>query len=281
MKKYLHPKYLPILVPLASILGVLLRLWTMGGGPDRDGLYAPQPFAWVLLWMVSFCILAGIYLLSKGLKNPGKYADNFPASPVAAVGCLAAALGVIFSSISTMVSAEDLLSTITGILGLLSAVALGYTGYARLKGVRPSFLLHTVICLYLALRVFDCCKHWSNVTQTGVFLFQFLASVCIMLATYQRCCFDVDLGKRSSHLFWSLSGVYFCALALPIGEDAVFYGAFLLWLMTNLCSVRPIKAPKAEPTADATGAEAAPAGAASTIEQEPTIDEILSRLDQE
>jgi hypothetical protein len=98
-----------------------------------------------------------------------------------------------------------------------------------------------VPCLYFALRIFDSCRHWSNITQSGLFIFQFLASVCIMLATYQMCCFDVNLGNRRSCLLWSLSGVYFCALSLPVGEDLWFYGGMMLWLMTNLCAVHPLK----------------------------------------
>lgn len=248
MKKYLHPKYLPILVPIASVLGLLLRLWTMGGGPDESGLYAPQPLAWVLLWMVSIVTLAGIVFLSNGLKNPGRYSDNFPPSVISAAGCGAAALAIVFSSLTTLVGAVDLLATITGILGLVSAVALVLVALARYQGKKPSFLMHTVICLFLALRVFDRCKHWSNVTQTGVFLFQFLASICVMLAAYQLCCFDVNLGNRRRSLFWNLATVYFCALALPMGEEPLFYGGMLLWMISNLCSVRPIKAAKAQGT---------------------------------
>lgn len=252
MKKYLHPKYLPLLVPIASMLGLLLRLWTMGGGPDKDGLYAPQPFAWVLLWIVTLITMTGIIFLSSGLKNPGRYFDNFPRSFAAAVGCAAGALGIMLSSLSMLMSAKDLLSALTGLFGIVSAVCLALTAFGRYKGKRIGFGLHAVPCLFFALRIFEHCKHWSNVTQTSVFLFQFLASICVMLATYQLCCFDVNLGNRKSSLIWSLSGVYFCVLALPMGEESLFYMGMILWLMTNLCSVRPLKtqkAPEAPPEA--------------------------------
>lgn len=285
MKKYLHPTFLPILVPLASILALALRLWTMGGGADADGLYTPQPFAWVLLWLVTAATLAGIYLLTRRLKNPGRYGDNFPASAVGAAGCVAGGAGCISSALPTLLSAADLLSTLTGILGLLGGAALLLTALARLKGSKPNFVLHVIASLYFALRVFDSCKHWSNLTQIGTFLFQFLASVCIMLAAYQLCCFDVNLGNRRSSLLWSLSGVYFCVLALPMGEDILFYGGMLLWLMLNLCATRPLKAPQPqvagnpETEAPTEGTPETDTPAEDTTEN--TIEDILSQLEKE
>lgn len=244
MKKYLHSSYLPILVPMAAVLALGLRLWTMGGGPDSAGLYAPQPLAWALLWLVTAATMAGIYLLTRRLKNPGRYSDNFPASILGAVGCVLGGLGVLSSALVTFPDTKDLLATITAILGLVSAAALILSGVIRYSGGKPHFGIHAIATLYFALRIFNCCRHWSNVTQTSEFLFQFLASVCVMLATYQLCCFDVNLGDRRSSLLWSLAAVYFCVLALPMGEDIYFYGGMLIWLMQNLCATRPLKANK-------------------------------------
>ena len=282
MKKYLHPKYLPILVPIAAVLGLLLRLWTMAGGPDEDGLYPSHAFAWVLLWIVTLITLGGIILLTRGFKKAGRYFDNFPASPIGAAGCAASALGVMYTGLSTLTRAADLLGTLTGLLGIAAAVALVLTAFGRYKGKKNSFVLHAIPCLFFALRIFDRCKAWSNVTQTSVFLFQFLASVCIMLATYQLCCYDVSIGNRKSSLLWSLSATYFCVLALPMGDDTLFYIGTALWLMTNLCSVRAIKTPKVpevpqsapEQTEVAPAAEEAPQGNAS-------YEELLNWLDKE
>lgn len=244
MKKYLHPKFLPILVPAAGLLGLLLRLWTMGGGPDQEGLYAPQPVAWTLLWIVTILTLSAVVLMSAKLKNPGRYSDNFPASPIGAAGHVLAALGIMMSSLSILMSASELLASMTGLLGVGSAVCLMVLAFARYQGRKTSFLLHAVPCLFFALRIFLLCRTWSNESQIGAFLFQFLSSICVMLASYQLACFDVNLGKRKTSLFWSLSGVYFCLLALPGSGEPVFYIGMMAWLLTNLCSLRPLKARK-------------------------------------
>jgi hypothetical protein len=243
--------------------------------------------------------------MASRLKNPGRYADNFPKSIPGGIGCAAAALAILVSGSQGLLTALapqvptpgamisiPLLGIITGLLGIASAASLAFTAFCRFTGKKPHFLTHAIPCLYFALRVFDCCRAWSNETQTGVFIFQFLASVCVMLASYQLCCYDVNLGNRKSSLFWSLSSVYFCALTLPMGEDLLFYACMGLWLATNLCSIRPLKAksPELSEAKDALQAEQAPA-AEEPIAEEPTAEteekpltsyaEILSQLEQE
>lgn len=287
MKKYLHPKFLPILIPAAGLLGLVLRLWTMGDGPDQEGLYAPQPLAWTLLWGITIVTLAAIVLLSARLKNPGRYCDNFPPSRIGAAGNALASLGIMISALTILISAADLLASITAILGIVSAMALILAAFARYSGKKPSFVLHAITCLFFALRIFQQCKGWSNIPQIGVFLFQFLASICVMLATYQFACFDVNLGKRRISLFWSLSGVYFSLLSLPGGEEPLFYAGMAIWLLTNLCSVRPLKArkpPQTEPAPEAVpeAVPQAPAVASDPASQEDmSLDELMKWLDSE
>ena len=304
MKKYLQPKFLPLFVLAASVLGVILRLITIIPGADADGLYPSRPITWVLLWLVTLAALAGIFLMSAPLKNPGRYADHFSKSIPGAIGCAAAALAVLVTGVQGLLAAFapqaptpgalislPLLGIVTGLLGIISAACLGFTAFCRFTGKKTHFLTHAIPCLYFALRVFDCCRMWSNETQSGVFIFQFLASVCVMLATYQLCCYDVNLGNRRSSLFWSLSALYFCALTLPLGKDLLFYACMGLWLATNLCSIRPLKA-KAQPAAEVEEIPQPtenPAVDAPIAEADPVIEEkplasyaqILSQLEQE
>lgn len=290
MKKYLHPKFLPLLVSAAGLIGILLRWWTIGTGPDRDSLYAPQPIAWALLWIVTIPTLGAVMLIGKRLKNPGRYSDNFPASPVGAAGCALAALGILVSGQAP--AAGDFLSTIAYFLRLLSFATLALIALNRYQGKQPFFLLHTIPCLYFALRIFLLCRIWSNETQIGVFLFPFLASICVMLASYQLACFDVNLGKRKTCLFWSLSAVYFSMLALPGSDEPLFYIGMAAWLLTNLCSLRPLKARKPQPAPEP-APEAAPEVPPAPVPETPapppapaltedmSYDDLLKWLEQE
>ena len=273
MKKIIHPRNLPLLVMIGSILGLLLRYWTLGSGPNQNGLYEKQPVAWVLLWIVTALVLGLTFLLSRPLKNPGEYSDNFPASVLGAIGTGLAAVGVLYAGMQSILSISDLLDILGGVLGLASGVLLILAAVCRFKGKKAPFVCYTVTCLFFALRVFNQCQLWSNEPQISTFIFPFIASLCIMLAAYQRACFDVDLGKRSAYIFWALLAVYFSVLSLPSLRNLLFYGTMAAWLLINLCSLRPLKKRKDTPEAEPAPAEEIPAAAEEAPAPQPEAEE--------
>ena len=290
MKKLIRPRHLPAIVVFAGLLGFIFRIWILGTGPNSEGLYKPQPLAWVLLWVLTALTLFAVIWLPRRLRSPGRYSDHFPASIPGAIGGVLAMLACLTSALGIFQAASGGLATFTAILGLAATVCLGLAAFARFTGKQPMMVAHTVPCLYFALLTFDRCRNWSNETQIGLYLFAFLASLCIMLATYQRACLDVGLGKRRSYLFWSLSGVYFCILALPGSDDLLFFGCMAVWLLTNLCSLRPLtkrKQQPAEPEQPDTAAaepEAAPESpmiAAPTPAEDMSMDELVEWLKQD
>ena len=250
MKKFINPALLTVAVPVLGAIGFLLRLWTIGSGPDADGLYPTQTLAWVVLLVFSALAAAVILLGSANLTKTGSYEHSYPKSLLGAIGCLLAAVGIFICAYKSMDPANRILDKITVILGFISAVCMLVTGYFRFTGKKCPFLFHTVIAIFLAIRAFNRCQLWSNEPQVGIFIFSFLASLSLMLAMYQRATFDVDLGKRSKSLFWSLLSVYLCLVAVPGETEMLFYGGMALWALTNLCNIAPVpKAPivEAEP----------------------------------
>lgn len=243
MKKILRPDTLPFLALLGGVVGFLLRLWTLGSGPDAEALYEPQPVAWVLLWAVSILVLALIRWQAGRLKVDGTHADCYPASVTAAIGNVLAAVGIALPALDMLQSGYDLLSKAGGILGILSMVCLIPVAVARYQGKQPYFLLHFPPCLFLALRIFDQCRSWSGHSQLGVFLIPFLALIFLLVATHQKTTFDVDLGVRKQSVFWSLSSAYLCIVSLADRTDMLFFGCMAIWMITDLCSLRSLKAP--------------------------------------
>ena len=109
-----------------------------------------------------------------------------------------------------------------------------------------------------------------------------------MLAVYQLACFDVNLGKRKTCLFWSLSSVYFSLLSLPSGDEPLFYAGMAIWLLTNLCSVRPLKVrkpqqtePAPETAPEAAAPETSAPAAEPPIEEDMSLDDLMKWLDKE
>lgn len=240
MKKFINPTLLTVIVPILGVIGFLLRLWTIGSGPDADGLYPAQTLAWVVLIVFSVLSAAVILLGSLNLKKTGDYAHSYPKSILGAIGCMLAAVGIFICAYQALAVVGNRLDQITVILGFVAAVCMLATAYFRFAGKKCPFLLHTVVAVYLAIRAFSHCRMWSNEPQISIFFFSFLASLAVMLAMYQRATFDVDLGKRSKSLFWSLLSVYLCLVALPGEQEMLFYGGMALWAMTNLCNLNPV-----------------------------------------
>ena len=246
MNKIFRPKFLPLIVIFSGLLAVALRIWTIGDGPDADMLYARQPVAWNLLWILTLATLVLAVVCLRQLRNPGQYQENFPASPISAVGSGLAAVAIVLTVPALLQTKGNAFATISGLVGVVAAAGMAYVTYCRFKGTKPCFVAHFALCLYMALRIFNCCRAWSNEPQLGVFVFPFLSMICVMLAAFQLACFDADMGKRRSCLLWCLMGVYCAMAALPGSEDVLFYGCMALWLMTNLPSLHSLNQPRME-----------------------------------
>lgn len=241
MKKFLRPKYLPLYTLGCGVIGFVLRLWTLGGGPNSLGLYAPQPFAWTLLWLVSALCAALIGLIANPLRKPGKYHDHFSASLPGAVGNGFGAAGMILAGFRASGNPSTIYSLIMSLLAIAAALGLCLAAVARMQGNRQPFWAYLLATLFLGLRLFDRCRGWSEVSQTGVYIFPFLASACLLLALYHITAFQVDMGSRRLSLFFSLFGIYLCLVSLASSDEFLFYLCMIVFLLTNLCSLRPAK----------------------------------------
>ncbi len=246
MNKILRPKNLPTVVLIAGILAAALRIWTIGGGPDAAGLYPRQPVAWNLLWLLTVLTLGVCVLCLRCLRTPGAYHENYPASPISAFGAGLAAVAAVLTVPALFQVKDNAFTLVAGCVGVLAAVGMGYVAYCRFKGLKPNFAAHFAMCLYLAMRMFNCCRTWSNEPQLGVFVFPLVTMICAMLAAFQLACIDAGIGKRRTCLVWCLMGMYCAMAALPGGEDVVFNGCIALWLLTNLPSLRMLKKPPVE-----------------------------------
>ena len=229
---------LPLVLGL-GILGFLLRLWTLAGGPDEMGLYPDHFFVWCFLLIVSFLCGIAVVLFSLSMRNHRKYADHFSASMPAAISSGLAALAIFLSCFRLTAGLNVIAGFLVVLLGILSAASFALGAVARYQGKRPAFWIHAVPCLYLCVRLFLCCRAWSSVTQAGIFLFPFLASVFTLLAVYQLTCFDVNLGNARQNLLWNLLGIYTCMVSLAKTDDILFYTCMGLYLLTHLCTTTP------------------------------------------
>jgi hypothetical protein len=269
MRKFINSKTIPYIVVISAVVGLALRLWTIGDGKDAFGLYPSCPLGWGLLWGLTGAVVAMILFACYPLKTSGVYEMNYPKSVAGFLGSLVAGIGMMITGFWQM-QQESLipvsgLDRVVNIGSLVAGGILIILGLCRVYGKKPHFLLHGILCLFLAARLFHHCRLWSNEPQVGAVVLPFLASLVMMLACYQRTCFDVGMGNRRHCLLWTLLGAYLCILAVLSFEEVLLYSTAALWLLTDLCSLRPLKRKKAVPE------EAAPVVKEDTCETAETV----------
>ena len=239
MKKFIKPDLLPLIVLAAGIIGLLLKLWQSIAGTDDKGLLITGHISGVLLAILSVVTLVVIAIGTFTLAQGNQYRRNFPASLPACVCAGLAAVGILVTAIFYLSDPLDVVSFLTGILGLLSAVSLGLLSCCRLRGRQPSLLLHICVCVFMMLHLISQYRIFSSEPQVQSYCYPLLATVCIMLSSYQSAAFAGNYGIRKMHAFFHLAAVYFCCLCLIGSHTPLFYLVMGAWMLTDLCSLRP------------------------------------------
>ncbi len=268
----------------ALILGGIsmgLRLWMLAGGTDDQGLYPRLHPAWILLCLLSVSALCLFFILSHRTERRRTYKDNFPASRAAFVGNLAAALGIAVTGIRQWSSSAEALAALTGLWGLLCSGLLVYAALLRLRGNKRPFFIPAALCLFFALQIFTTGRLLGSQPELSRYLFPFLAVLAMLLASYQQWGFDVNQGDRCKSLFWNLTGAYLCLVAAPGSAAWAMYVGVALWLLTDLCSLQPIRrnpAPEEvpDPAADLPPEEPFP----EDMDTDALIAQILQELEE-
>ena len=244
MKKALTIPALSYLTLGLGGTGIALQLWLLQTGVDEKGLLTAAHPAGLLIWILVACTMVLLFLATRKTGSGGRYGDNFPASIQGCVGYCLAAAGIFYTSLTDLLHHAPFLDLVAGVLGILCCPALLAAGYFRLKGRRPSFLLHVPVCLYFTLHVLCQYRHWSSEPQLLAYCFQLLSCVGLMLTAYHRTTFDLNMGSRRAYTFFNLATVFFCCLALPSSANRFFYLSTGAWLFTNLCAPAPVRNPE-------------------------------------
>ena len=234
MKFDLKYNQLPLFTLLCGGIGVLLRLWLYGTGLDEEGLLISAHPAGILTLILT--VLTGGLLLwfLRHFHTHGKYTRQFPVSVWGAVGAFAGAVCLLLTAMVELIKRESPLSVVVGLLGIAAAVSLAFTGLCRLKSLRPNFLFHTLICIFLILQLIRRYQSWSADPQLYDYCFQLLSTVAAMLFAYHLAALDLKSGNRRPLVTVGLLGAYFCCLSLVATDTPLFYGGLAAWMVTNL-----------------------------------------------
>ncbi len=233
MKKNFHTTTLPCLVVILGAANAGIRYWMYTAAVDEKGLllrWSPPGILCLSLSAVTALLILGAVLTGKGSD---RYGENFPPSLLGGIcACLlAAAIGwSCLGSFQTL----DTLGKLRMVVGWASVPCLLLTAYGRIRGVRPIFLLHGIVCLFFGLNLADHYRIWSAEPQMADYIFQLLSAVGLLLTAYHRTAFDVGLGGRKGLQSASLLAGFFCFSAVTASQEAVFYLAGGLWCLGSL-----------------------------------------------
>ena len=234
MKIDLKYNQLPLFTLLCGIVGALLRLWLYSAGMDHEGLLETGHPAGVLVLILTALVIGALLWFLRNFSTQDKYHHQFPASIWGSVGAFAAGIGVLLASMLELIQQGSALFLPTSLLGIGAAAALAFTGLCRIKGLRPNFLFHTLVCLFFVLRLISRYQTWSADPQLHDYCFQLLATVCAMLFSYHRAALDLKSGNRRPLATVGLLGTYFCCLSVVNSDGMLFYAALAAWMVTNL-----------------------------------------------
>ena len=246
MNKIFKPVLAPILALAAGVVGFFLRFWLFRTGIDDKGLLVTGHAADTACWILTALVILVLALCVRGLAPLGKYSQLFPARPLAGIGCILAAAGILYVNIRDLLQRQDAITVVTLILGVVAAIALLILGICRWRGGRPSFWVQSAMTIYFMLHLVSQYRLWSAEPQLSVYFFPLLASVLLMLTAYHGTVLDATKkGSRRWFVFSSQAALYFCLLSLQ-GSSWPFYLTMALWLATGLCSLKSPAAPTEE-----------------------------------
>lgn len=241
---------LPRCILCLGILGCLIRCLLYAVAPDSRGLLPRNHPLELSLMLLS---AAAVLLAALGAwqrKGSSAYADNFSPSLPAAVGHLCAAGGIALTVLLYPPAMDGYLGLFWTVLGLAAPVCLMVAGFFRLQGQKPSFVLHTIPCLFLVLHVVNHYRAWTRDPQLQDCMFDLFAMLALMFFAYYAAAFDVGVGRRRMHLFSGLCALYLCLVALSGTDYPPLYLGGAVWALTDLCTLTPKPVPPEKPEPD-------------------------------
>ena len=230
-------KLLPPAAAALGLLGLVLRKWLYVVGPDGRKLLPLWHPLEIALWAVTAAAVLLVLLSLRGLEPIRGYGRNYPDSMLPAVGCIVMGLGL---GATVFLGWRDGSAGLTEeLLGALGAVSLFLVAACRIQRKRPSWVLHSLVCVFFALHLISRYQAWSGNPQTQDYVFSLLSCVTLMLFAYHQAAFDAGCGHRRSQVSWGLLSGYFCLVALSSTENDMLYGTGAIWCLTNLCTLAP------------------------------------------
>lgn len=204
---------------------------------DSKGLLLFPNLPGILVLLITLAVTVAVILITRPLGGSNRYADNFDSSLFGGITAFAAAAAILLLMLQRVGTQQDLLSSIWLVLGFLSVPSMALTGLSRIRGRRPNFLFHGILCAFFGIHMANQYRVWSSDPQMADYFFQLFSCAGLTLTAYYHTAFDVGMGRRRRQLAIGLLTAYCCLVSL--GDQGLFYFVCGLWSAANLCHFQP------------------------------------------
>ena len=223
---------LPLWIFLCGLLGMGLRYWLLQTGIDEKGLFLTDHIADTLSYILTAVALATLGIWCLGVVRTPSYDRLFHPSALPWVGAIIGCAGILATDIYELLQLKDIVSLVCFLAGLGACGCLLYTGYCRLKGRRPKLLFRGMVTVYCMIHLVSQYRLWSALSQVQLYFFPVLASVFLMLATYQHTSMDAGFAHAGRYVFTTMASAFFCFMAVP-ATGGLFYLTMALWVLLD------------------------------------------------
>lgn len=197
----------------AAGFGLYRLLYALG--VDGRGLLKSGHFAWVMLCILSIAV--GVMILAGTARLQGSD-SRFRRSVSAAVCCGLALVSTVCTGLGNLWAGF----LIYAVPAFLAAGGFAALALCRVRGRRPNFVMHSVICIHFIAQLLKLYQANSFDPQIQDYLFQLMAIMALAVTAYQLAI--ADLGRGSRRWLWAagLAAVYLCALSLGSSATGMF-----------------------------------------------------------
>lgn len=204
---------------------------------DSKGLLLSPNFPGILVLLITLAVTVAVILTTRSLGGSNRYVDNFSPSLLSGIAAFAAAAGILLMMLQHIGTQQDILSSIWLVLGFLSVPSMALTGLSRIRGKRPNFFFHGILCAFFGIHMANQYRIWSSDPQMADYFFQLFACAGLTLTAYYHTAFDVGMGRRRRQLAIGMLTAYCCLVSL--GDQGLFYFVCGLWAAASLCHFQP------------------------------------------
>jgi hypothetical protein len=231
MKNPFSSHILPLFPIEAGILGLLLRIWLFLATDDK-GLLPAGHFADKALHILIALVLLILFLATRTLTP--RPINKKVLRLTNAYACIFGGTGLLITAVLLLTSSPARMAWLAMIATGLGCIVMLLMAVLHFCRRRVHFVLPAVVTVALMLNVVAQCQVWGAIPQLQIYYCPLLASIFLILCTYQKTAVTAKKGNPRLLAFFSQAALFFCCVSLsapqlPLHLGMMFWAALQLY----------------------------------------------------